>query len=114
MGKIILAGLAVFTLLACTPVMTYEELEADATLTGDSTRLDKFEATVKQADAYYENKYLCKRSRDHVWFCSASTMASRRMERNESKNIDEYVRKYRHERQACGCMSREALRGIMR
>lgn len=111
MTRIILVLLTVFTLAACAPIPTYEELEAEAKATGDSTRLDRFEATVKKADAYYENKAACRNDSEFVWVCRNYSKIYRN--KREPKNIDEYVRRYRNERASCGCATSQQLREAM-
>ncbi len=89
---------------ACQPYMTYEEIEADAKITGDTTRLDKFEDRVVEMEAYYTNKARCFMSRQHLWSCD-----NFRDTRRNPKNLDEQMKLYIREHLHCGCTTPAAM-----
>ncbi len=96
---------------ACAPLVTYEELSAEAELTGDKTKLEKFEDRADKAAIHFEHKAICEQNRNTAWHCSHGTPVKERRKNRPPKSIEVTVRDYRKEKFArCGCVSREALR----
>ncbi len=100
---------------ACAPMMTYEELSAEAELTGDNTKLERFERQAEEAELHFKNKAACLASHRAFWYCSQGSGVKKERRNQPPKSIEQIVRDYRKERDAhCGCASRDALRDMMR
>ena len=97
---------------ACAGPMTYEQLEAEAEITGDDTKLKKFEADADAAAQWFEFKTECTTAK-MVWFCKRGASASRRGSRPMS--TEQLVRAYRREWAAgCGCATPGQMRELMK
>ena len=92
-------------LVGCAPIQTYEEISDEAEITGDNTKLEKFEAIAKKAYEFRENKAHCMLSDEHVWLCSDAPMRNRK----DAETVDEIVRHYRRYHHYCGCARRDDL-----
>ena len=100
---------------ACAPMMTYEELSAEAELTGDNTKLERFELQAEKAQAHFQNKAACMRASGVIWYCSHGAGAKERRRNQLPKSIEQIVRDYRTDKFAgCGCVSHSAMRRAMR
>ena len=87
-------------LVGCAPVQTYEEISDEAVITGDNTKLEKFEQIAERAYRFREQEYACETSKDVVWMCSESS----RRGKAEPETIDEIVRHYRRYHLYCNCV----------
>ena len=111
MNRIILVLLLALALPACAPSMTYEEIEAEAILTGDTTKLDKYEARVDAAIVHFEHKAACQAA-DMSWFCPHGAGAK---ERRTQRDIKKLLRDYRTEKfSRCGCITNAQMRQIFK
>ena len=100
---------------ACGPMMTYEELSAEAERTGDNTKLERFERQVEKAEAHFKNKALCSKTSGVLWYCSRGASVKPQRRNQPPKSIEAIVRDYRTEKFAgCGCVTASALRQILR
>lgn len=92
--------------------MSYEELEAEAEITGDTSKLDKRDAQVERATAYYQRRANCKAD-NLVWMCGSGKPSDSTPPPGES--IDGLLRRYRKDGFAgCGCATPADVREQMR
>ncbi len=102
-----ICGLLAFFLIACQPYLTYEELEEQAPNDPEvQKRLEKFEADVDRAMAYYEERALCSMDQKMMWACSGKEKYNKK---RPPDNPDRLVRTYRWDRRICGCSKRMEL-----
>ena len=95
------------------PRVTYEQLSLEAELTGDTTKLDKFEAKADKAALFFEHKRLCLLEHKSLWFCPHG-MASKRHGRKEP-TIEQLIRMHRIEKDArCGCVTNAQMHEVFR
>lgn len=105
-----------WTLIApgCTPFQTYDELEAEAAETGDTTKLDKRDAYAQRAADFFEYKTECLMTNGLVWMCTRAQTTMNRKPRPDD-DIDDLIRQYRLESgSGCTCISGARAREVMR
>ena len=95
---------------------TYQELSAEAKLSGDTTEVEKFEARVAKAESYYLNKEACAQDTECVWYCyyRGASATTRTNKDAYPKDIDSLVRRWRREHRSCGAVSRDDLNRLLR
>lgn len=97
----------------CAPYQTYEELEAEAQITGDNTKLEKRDAEAESAADFFVNKQQCLETNGLVWMCKRGAVKDRRMRKDAG--IDDLIRAHRREWAAgCGCITSAGMRDIFR
>lgn len=84
----------------------YDDLEAEAKRTGDTTRLERYEARVSEAEQFYEARSACIRHNDYVWTC---VDRQRFDAARPPQSADELLRVYRFDRFNCSCQIKREL-----
>ena len=93
----------------------YDEVEAEAVITGDTTKLDRLDRTAERATEYYRRRTKCIKSGDMTWMCRGSETRLTKRGNIEGETIDGLLRRYRHDRFAsCGCVNTRDLEESMR
>jgi len=99
----------------CTPFATYEQLSEEAEITGDNTKVEKFEAIAEKAEAHYHNRDVCigsGTSSNLMWTCSSIV---KEQIPKPNWDLDQKVRAYKKDHLNCGCVNRDqqirALKG---
>lgn len=99
--------LAFLLMLGCA-YQTYDELEAEYRVTGDSTKLEKRERQLEKAETFFLIKAACAQSNKHLWFCPRIYGGGRLRglrSRDSDTSIDGTVRRYQTERaEGCQCI----------
>ena len=104
--------LLAFILCACQPYLTYEELEAEAILTGDPTKINEREARIDAANQHFEAKAACLVGKQ-VWYCPRGAQFQTR--RSQTLADRKLIRAHRKEAFAgCYCASNAQMRDLMR
>ena len=114
--KYIITLFLLVTLVACAPMMTYEEMSSahDASIIPEekqilAKRIEIFENNAEKARIYFEKRDACEKNGEMIWYCS--NMQSIKVRR--IKDIDGLVRAYRKEFQSCRCYTeRSVMEGI--
>ncbi len=106
--------LILWSLLAgCASSQTYEELEAEYSITGDRSKLERRERQLELAEAFEQNKVLCLAHDDYIWACMNVHMGGRIKRRTSSMDIDATIREWKLQRSnGCGCIERSMLRHL--
>lgn len=110
-GILFLLYLLLSLLLGCAPYQTYDELEAEAKVTGDNSKLEKRDALAEVANEYFANKRRCMQAQGLAWVCTSVYGAANPDPRREKpvKDIDDLLKRYRRERgNGCGCATNRA------
>lgn len=91
----------------------YEQLEAEAKITGDNSKLDRFEREAEKAIQFFDYKRECMSSKGTVWYCSNGAASSQ--SKNKIPTTGRIIKDYRKEKfAACGCATAREIREIMR
>ena len=103
-----------WSLLAGCAFQTYEQLEAEYKVTGDSTKLERRDAQLERAEAYFIMQAQCNASEKHVGMCTrmySGTQIKRRRNPEEYRSIDDTIREWKLQvMNGCGCATQADLR----
>ncbi len=106
-----------WSLLAGCAYQTFDELEAEASVTGDYSKVEARERLLVTAEEYFANQALCKSSNKHVWICTRK-FSSNRIERKrapDSMSIDGAIKEYKNQRaDGCGCVDEVGFKRFMK
>ena len=102
--KILLVLWLLLGLAACGPIQTYDEIEAEAKRTGDTTRLERFEKTAHKAEQHFQLRALCMADDELIWYCRDR---ERFDEDRPPQTVDKTVRVYRYDRFSCACVAKK-------
>lgn len=103
MGARLATLIITLLLVGCAPVLTYDELSEEARITGDNTKVEKFEAMARKAELHYQNKARCNASSGLLWYCDGSF---REREFDPTWSLDELVKNYRRDHMSCSCVNK--------
>jgi len=110
-GARLAAFALILLLVSCAPVQTYDELSEEARVTGDNTKVEKFEANVHKAEIYYQNRAQCNASHETMWYCDGF----RERKPRSTWSLEQMVRGYKLDHSQCSCVNTERqLREIRR
>jgi len=98
------ALVVILLLVGCAPTPTYEQLSDEAEITGDNTKVEKFEATAYKAEQHYLNRSRCDAAPGLMWFCDSMF---RERKPDPTWNIDELVKAYKRDHRSCGCTNKD-------
>ena len=97
-------GLILIALLlaGCGGAPTYDELNAEAELTGDRTKVDAYEALLIRADMFMEVRSACK-ANGAGWHWQCQGRGYKKIPERQVLNDRQIIRIYRNERVSCWC-----------
>ena len=80
---------------------SYAEMEAEAEITGDNTKLEAFDVQADKAAMFFAHKRQCMSTNGLIWFCKRGHASTRH---RKPASIEQLVRDYRREKASgCGC-----------
>jgi len=113
-GVLMLLLMLLSLLTGCGHYQTYDELEAEAAVTSDKTKLEKRDDQAEKALQFFEYKTECLRAKNLVWICTRGGVQQGRI-RNRDVGIDGMIKQYRREKGAgCTCGTQRAARDFMK